>query len=242
MSPAPYGRTAEPRKGMAMASLIIGILSILTLSCFGVGALTGLVLGIVALLRANKEPSVFGGKGMAIGGIVTSSLAVLMIPVAGIIAAIAIPSLLRARVSANESATIGDIRTVISAQAAYQSANSGLYEGRLECLHAPTSGCIPNYPANAPTFIDSELASAAVKSGYRRSFEPGPAPATVDPGMMSPTSVTSFAYVAVPVQPGQTGLRSFCGDSTGMVCSTAGGAAPRTSEGACDLSSCNPIF
>ena len=38
----------------------------------------------------------------------------IVVAIIGIIAAIAIPSLLRARVSANESATIGDIRTVIS--------------------------------------------------------------------------------------------------------------------------------
>ena len=52
----------------------------------------------------------------------------IVVAIIGIIAAIAIPSLLRARVSANESATIGDIRTVISAQAAYQSANGGWYD------------------------------------------------------------------------------------------------------------------
>ena len=52
----------------------------------------------------------------------------IVVAIIGIIAAIAIPSLLRARVSANESATIGDIRTVISSQAAYQSANGGWYD------------------------------------------------------------------------------------------------------------------
>ncbi|HXY38472.1 MAG TPA: prepilin-type N-terminal cleavage/methylation domain-containing protein, partial [Vicinamibacteria bacterium] len=46
----------------------------------------------------------------------------IVVAIIGIIAAIAIPSLLRARISANEAATIGDTRTVISAQAAYQSA------------------------------------------------------------------------------------------------------------------------
>src|SRR5215467_8872483 len=54
----------------------------------------------------------------------------IVVAIIGIIAAIAIPSLLRARVSANESATIGDIRTVISAEAAYQSSNGGFYEGK----------------------------------------------------------------------------------------------------------------
>jgi prepilin-type N-terminal cleavage/methylation domain-containing protein len=75
----------------------------------------------------------------------------IVVAIIGIIAAIAIPSLLRARVSANESATLGDIRTLISAQAAYQSANSGFYDGDLSCLTQPANGCIPSYPSIAPT-------------------------------------------------------------------------------------------
>src|SRR2546425_7616834 len=51
----------------------------------------------------------------------------IVVAIIGIIAAIAIPSLLRARISANESAAIGDTRTVISAEAAYQSAASGFF-------------------------------------------------------------------------------------------------------------------
>src|SRR5215475_13860746 len=80
----------------------------------------------------------------------------IVVAIIGIIAAIAIPSLLRARVSANESATIGDIRTVISSQAAYQSANGGWYAGVLSCLSNPsgaTAVCIPSYPSTAPTFL-----------------------------------------------------------------------------------------
>ena len=64
----------------------------------------------------------------------------IVVAIIGIIAAIAIPSLLRARVSANEAATIGDIRTVISAQAAFQSANGGWYGGSLSCLSRPSGG------------------------------------------------------------------------------------------------------
>src|SRR5687768_7863294 len=99
----------------------------------------------------------------------------IVVAIIGIIAAIAIPSLLRARVSANESATIGDIRTVISAQSAYQSSNGGWYDAALTCLTAPSAGCIPSYPAAAPTFLDSQLTAEVPKSGYDRSFD-GTAP------------------------------------------------------------------
>src|SRR4051812_438013 len=47
----------------------------------------------------------------------------IVVAIIGIIAAIAIPSLLRARVSANEAGAIGDTRTIVSGEAAYQSAN-----------------------------------------------------------------------------------------------------------------------
>src|SRR5512147_1888880 len=81
----------------------------------------------------------------------------IVVAIIGIIAAIAIPSVLRARVSANESATIGDIRTIISAQAAYQGSNGGWYDGDLTCLNIPATGCIPGYPSSAPNFLDSNL-------------------------------------------------------------------------------------
>jgi type II secretory pathway pseudopilin PulG len=147
----------------------------------------------------------------------------------GIIAAIAIPSLLRARVSANESMAIGDIRTVISAEAAYQSANAGYYD-TLECLGTPGS-CIPGY--NGPTFIDPMLASGLDKGGYKRTFHPGAAPTEEGGSQRSPSSISSFAYTAVPVQRNQTGVRGFCGDSSGRICYTLDGSEPPVVDGEC---------
>src|SRR5688572_15119578 len=119
----------------------------------------------------------------------------IVVAIIGIIAAIAIPSLLRARVSANESATLGDIRTLISAQAAYQSANSGFYDSALSCLTSPSAGaCIPSYPTIAPTFLDSQLASQNSKSGYNRAFSPGATTSGVPTA--SPTSTSVYAYDA----------------------------------------------
>lgn len=229
--PAPDQRPAV-RQGMAITSLVLGILSVPSLGCLGIGALLGVVLGIVALVRANREPEVYGGKGFAIGGIVASALSlVVMIPLAGIVAAIAIPSLLRARVSANEAATIGDIRTVISAEAAYQSVSGGYY-GPPECLAAPST-CLPAY--SGPTFLDPTLASATTKSGYRRTFHPGAAIAAGPDGAAAPRgSHESFAYVAVPENRGQTGVRGFCGDSTGRICYTTDGSEPAVVGGSCD--------
>ena len=91
----------------------------------------------------------------------------IVVAIIGIIAAIAIPSLLRARVSAHEAATIGDIRTVLSAESAYSAAALGSY-GDLTCLATP-SGCLGMYAPTAPTFLDSNIANTMmIKSGYAR--------------------------------------------------------------------------
>jgi type IV pilus assembly protein PilA len=161
----------------------------------------------------------------------------IVVAIIGIIAAIAIPSLLRARVSANESATIGDIRTVISSEAAYQSANGGWYDV-LSCLNGPSSNCIPSYPANAPTFLDSAMGAMISKSGYDRSFQSGPTPGNINTNISSPTSMTAYAYTATPITQGQTGVRGFGGDSSGVLCFTTTGAAPTAVNGALDQATC----
>jgi type IV pilus assembly protein PilA len=138
----------------------------------------------------------------------------IVVAIIGIIAAIAIPSLLRARVSANEAGAIGDTRTVISGEAAYQSANSGFY-GTITCLSVPSNaGCILNYAAAAPTFLDSSITAVPnTKQGYTRKFT------AVASGANAPTAgaVDIFCYGAMPAVANKTGVRSFGGDDSGVV-------------------------
>jgi len=146
----------------------------------------------------------------------------IVVAIIGIIAAIAIPSLLRARVSANEAAVQGDIRTIISSQAAYESASqSNGYAPALTCLSTPNlAGCIPNYPATAPTFIDASLATAEGvgngKSGFERTYFPGAALGT---------GVAQYCYLTQPITLNRTGVRSFAGDDSGVIGGTNGIAA-----------------
>jgi hypothetical protein len=109
----------------------------------------------------------------------------------------------------DEAYAIGDTRTVISAEAAYQSANSGFY-GTITCLSTPAS-CIPDY--TGPSFLDYSLGQTTViKDGYRRQWfqkrsTSGPTPGSID----------DFCYAATPEIPNRTGVRSFGGDSSGMI-------------------------
>ncbi len=144
----------------------------------------------------------------------------IVVAIIGIIAAIAIPSLLRARVSANEAGTIGDIRAVSSAQAAFTSTAGGY--GVLTCLSTPSdAGCILNYPANAPTFIDTSMATLGTRSGYARTFTPGVTMTGLPAGVLD-----GYLYVALPSTPNQTGVRGFAGDASGRICFTPDGTQP----------------
>jgi protein TonB len=67
------------RKGLAIASLALGFVSLVTAGGCGVGALAGLTLGVVALMRARRDPYVDAGRDVAWAGIVTNGLAVLTI-------------------------------------------------------------------------------------------------------------------------------------------------------------------
>ena len=146
------------------------------------------------------------------------------------------------RPSGNEAGAIGDVRTFLSAQQAYQAGNGGFYD-LPECLVSPQR-CIPGYPPNAPAFIDPDLGQTTlVKRGYRRTFHPGPAaelPAIAG-RKASPTSITSYVYIAVPRWFGRTGIRAFCGDVTGRICYTDDGTLPRIDQGLCAVSSCKDL-
>ena len=156
----------------------------------------------------------------------------IVVAIIGIIAAIAIPSLLRARVASNEAATIGDIRTVISSEAAYHSAAGGFY-GTLPCLLTPSMiGCIPAYNPTAPTFIDSQIASLTPKSGYNRAFF----------SLVLPGGLGCYVYGATPAAQDKTGVRGFGGDCSAVVCFTPNGApVPLDGSGGALAPGCAPI-
>ena len=140
----------------------------------------------------------------------------IVVAIIGIIAAIAIPSLLRARISANEAAAIGDSRTVISSEAAYHSATGGGY-GNMPCLVTPAmAGCL-GPGAGTTGFVDPQIGSLVTKNGYDRTFVPG-LPA-------GPNTLSCYVYGAVPNVVGNTGSRGFGGDCSGRICYTIDGSA-----------------
>ena len=133
-----YGYPSEQqlRTGLALASMILGIVSLPT-SFFLLGLLIapiGFILGIVSIVKANKQPRVFGGKGFAIAGIITSCFTFfLIIP---IIAAIAIPNLLASRRAANEAMALKTLNTLYAAEMTYQATTGNGKCGDVQSLVA----------------------------------------------------------------------------------------------------------
>jgi type II secretory pathway pseudopilin PulG len=241
----PWGRPLQI--GLA----VIGLLGIPCGTIISILILIYMLKPEVKLLFSGVSPRELAPEELAMvqrlgegSGATVAIVAVLVVVVAvfsvGIIAAIAIPSLLRARVSANESATIGDLRTMVSAQAAYASSNRGFHD-QPRCLLRPVD-CIPGYPGTAPTFLDATSFSADLRHGYRFRFVPGPEapPDMKQQGEVSPSSLAGFAYVAEPAQPGQTGVRAFCAEASGIICFDPDGRLGAADEGTCPAD-CTPL-
>lgn len=89
LAPAPAG--SGQTSGMAIASLVLGVLGVL--SC-GVTALVGVVLGIMALVKINRSRGALRGEGLAIAGIVVSGMFLLVAPIA---AGLLLPALAKAK-------------------------------------------------------------------------------------------------------------------------------------------------
>jgi hypothetical protein len=191
-------------------------------------------LGMISALMAQDKDPQKAVAGKMMGGLTVSADGPTLRVAApagelglGTVMAMAVPSLLKARLAANESAAIGDLRSLTSGQAAYQSANEGLY-GDLPCLSEPKT-CLKGY--TGPQFLDAQLTSLELKNGYRRAFHPGKRAARA-------RSLQGYAYTAVPAEPGTTGLRSFCVESSGVIrvdprggdIKPVGGACPATLE------------
>jgi prepilin-type N-terminal cleavage/methylation domain-containing protein len=155
----------------------------------------------------------------------------IVVAIIGIIAAIAIPSLLRARIAANEADAIGDSRTVVSSSVAYQAGNQS-YESSMSCLSLPTS-C--GWPTNTMAFMDAAIAQSGTvtKQGYNRVYATGNSVA----GFYS-TGTSTFSYSASPIVAGGTGTRYFAVDHSGVICQS-GGAIGASGTGL--PSPCTPI-
>jgi type IV pilus assembly protein PilA len=141
----------------------------------------------------------------------------IVVAIIGIIAAIAVPGLMRARMSGNEASAIGSLRTINSSQATFASScGGGGYAQDLDTLADDPEG-------GGPTFIPADLAAAKVggepKSGYEflvtgAGDEVLTAARTCN---IANPSHTEFTATGEPLTHGTTGSRYFFTDHSGQI-------------------------
>jgi type IV pilus assembly protein PilA len=146
-----------------------------------------------------------------------------------IIAAIAIPALMRARMAANEAAAGETVRNVVTASIAYSSTWQNGYAPTLATLGGPpgTASC------NQASQLDPVITTAPFqKAGFTYAYSAVGVPTfPVPPGCAAGTS--AYLITATPMVVGVTGNRSFCSDEAGSIHYNLAGTAP-ASEAACE--------
>jgi type IV pilus assembly protein PilA len=136
----------------------------------------------------------------------------IVVAIIGIIAAIAVPGLMRARISGNEASAIGSLRSINAAEATYASScGQGGFAGTLADLGKPPQ-------AGTEAFIGVDLASdPSQKSGYTITLTAGAA-AVGATGCNSPSSLSQTYFVSAnPRVASSTGSRCFGTNQGGTI-------------------------
>jgi type IV pilus assembly protein PilA len=213
-NPAQAVFAGPPEKsGKATASLVCGIL--LCLSPFT--SVAAVILGHLALSDIKKSAGRMAGHGMALAGLILGYIGLAMVPLTLIIAAIAIPNILRAKMAANEASAVGTLRTYNTAMITYSSACPDIgYPQSLENLGPGTKDC------SRADLVETALAKPVpVKNGYRFFY-------TVHRGANGLNG--SYVISADPISPATSGVRHFFTDESGVLRYSVRGGADADSE------------
>ena len=122
-----------------------------------------------------------------------------------IIAAIAIPNLLRSRIAANQASAVGSLRTLNTAEITYSSTYNVGFTAALSYLGPPAAGSNPT--STIAGLIDSVLA-LGTKSGYSFTFSPGPSDST--------GRINTYSFTSVPIT-NSTGTNYYYTDQSGVI-------------------------
>jgi len=149
----------------------------------------------------------------------------IVVAIIGIIAAIAVPALLRARMSGNETSAIGSMRAIASAEASYSgAAGNGGYAITLARL---ATAC----PGSPVGFISPDLSTdPATKSGYTIVLAASAIAAAGPLDCNGVVTQTGYYATALPTTVGTTGNRGFAANNLGTIFFTANGVAPTEAQ------------
>ncbi len=189
--------------GLAIVSLLCGLLFFIFPS-----AVAAIIFGHISRSDIRRSGGRKTGAGMALAGLVLGYIGIAIIPIILIVAAIAIPNLLRSKMAANEAAAVGSLRTLNVAALAY-STSYGKYPAGLLNLGPAANGAGPS--EDAADLVDSAL-TRGIKAGYVFHYQMSQ---TTGPDEKNGSS--GYVISADPVLPGSTGRRHFFTDQTAVI-------------------------
>jgi type II secretory pathway pseudopilin PulG len=202
--------------GKAVGSLILGILSFLApILC----SIPAVILGHISRSQIRKSMGRLKGEGMALAGLIMGYMSVAFIPILLIIAAIAIPNLLRSRMAANDSAAAQTIRTLVTNQIMYSTTypEAGYAPDLATLGPGPGGSCTGASTAEHACLIDNVLGNSRCAAGTwctRDAFN-----FTISATEGKPA--TNFVAAATPAN-ANSGTRSYCATADGVVRSQRG--------------------
>ena len=123
--PVPTNPAQPMNCSLALWSLVLGILAIvLSVACIGpLFAIPAVICGHMAYSRIKRSAGALSGEGLALGGLITGYLSLALIPLIGIMAAIAIPNFVKARTTAQMNACISNLRQIDDAKQQWATQN-----------------------------------------------------------------------------------------------------------------------
>ncbi len=118
MNETPPPVPAVQKCGLATWSLVLGIMAIvLSMVCIGpLFAIPAVICGHIAYGRVKHSGGRLTGDGLALGGLITGYISIALIPVIGLLAAIAVPNFVKARTTAQQNACINNLRIIDGAK------------------------------------------------------------------------------------------------------------------------------
>ena len=146
----------------------------------------------------------------------------IVVAIISIIAAFAVPGLLRARMMGNETSAIASLKVTTTSQVAYSASwGNGGYAASYAILGTPPTG-------TTEPFISADLGHAPpiFKSGYNFSLGPGAGSVAGPPDGAGTATITAWLATAVPQTFGTTGTRGFAVNAGNTVWQDTTGAAP----------------
>jgi type IV pilus assembly protein PilA len=204
-----------PTSGKAIASLVCGIFG------FFLGSIAAVILGHMAHSEIRKSAGRLGGAGIATAGLVLGYLGIAVIPFILIIAAIAIPNLLRARIAANESSAIGTLRTIDTGALTYATQFDNGFPASFDVLGGTGAARTCDHAG----LVNDALVRTHQRFGYVFTYTPklpddGPPPgvsASAQAKGCTSAGVPAFEVTAEPLQQESSGRRRFYTDQTGVI-------------------------